>query len=409
MTTKIPANLVYYIYTGATALLFSLMFTVSGIYRIELANLTALQLVLVGTVLEGSCFLFEIPTGVVADVYSRKRSILIGLIIIGGAFILEGSFRFFETIILAQFLWGFGYTFLSGADDAWIADEIKGKNLNEIYLKGAQIAQFCSFIGILLSAMLGYFYINLPMIISGILFIFLSMFLKIFMPERGFKPKKRKGNSYQNMIETFKEGLSFISESKILIVILFISLIYGLYSEGFDRLWEAHFLRDLSFPLILNFKPVIWFGIINSAAMILSIIAVQIIKIRLAKTGNIEKVYLLVIINLLTVVGIISFGMSGNFKFALMTYLVSYILRTTNQPIFRAWINQNLKSSIRATVLSTVGQIDALGQIAGGPIIGIIASRYSISIAIIFAGMVLSPVVILYLIAVKSEKIKETI
>ena len=38
-----------------------------------------LQLVLVGTTLELACFLFEIPTGIVADLYSRRLSVVIGV------------------------------------------------------------------------------------------------------------------------------------------------------------------------------------------------------------------------------------------------------------------------------------------------------------------------------------------
>ena len=49
-------------------------------------KLDAFQLVLVGTVQETSCFLFEMPTGVVADLYSRRRSVLIGMFLYGLGF-----------------------------------------------------------------------------------------------------------------------------------------------------------------------------------------------------------------------------------------------------------------------------------------------------------------------------------
>jgi DHA3 family tetracycline resistance protein-like MFS transporter len=52
-------------------------------------------LVLVGTVLEPSVFIFEIPTGIVADVYSRRLSIIIGQVLIGLGFMVEGLFPVF--------------------------------------------------------------------------------------------------------------------------------------------------------------------------------------------------------------------------------------------------------------------------------------------------------------------------
>jgi DHA3 family tetracycline resistance protein-like MFS transporter len=94
--------------------LYSLISAVSSIYAITVAQLTPLQLVLVGTILEASIFVFEIPTGVVADLVSRRVSVIIGVLLIGIGFIVWGSWTEFATILLAQFLWGVGYTFTRG-------------------------------------------------------------------------------------------------------------------------------------------------------------------------------------------------------------------------------------------------------------------------------------------------------
>ena len=78
-----------------------MIFTASMVYQVTVAQLSPLQLVLVGTTLEASVFLFEVPTGVVADVYSRRLSIIIGTVLIGLGFLLEGSLAIFWTILLA--------------------------------------------------------------------------------------------------------------------------------------------------------------------------------------------------------------------------------------------------------------------------------------------------------------------
>ena len=61
---KPGAYTVYLILTGAVELIFWTIFTADGVYQVTTAQLNPLQLVLVGTVLELTCFLFEVPTGV---------------------------------------------------------------------------------------------------------------------------------------------------------------------------------------------------------------------------------------------------------------------------------------------------------------------------------------------------------
>ena len=87
-------------------------------YAIVSADLDPLQLVLVGTVLEVTTLVFEVPTGVVADMVSRRLSIIVGVFLTGVGFVVWGSFPRFETIIAAQVMWAIGYTFTSGADVA---------------------------------------------------------------------------------------------------------------------------------------------------------------------------------------------------------------------------------------------------------------------------------------------------
>ncbi|MCG0274943.1 MAG: MFS transporter [Thermosediminibacteraceae bacterium] len=357
--------------------------------------------------LETSCFLFEIPTGIVADIRGRKLSVIIGLILMGIALIIEGTIPLFISVVFNQVLLGIGYTFTSGADEAWIADEMEGKDLDSIYLRAAQVIQLFSFAGILVSSLLGYRMINLPIIVSGLLFIALAVFLMFFMKETNFTPSPAKDrNSWGQMRHTFMEGVKFINGKPMLKLVMAISLLYGLYSEGFDRLWTAHFSSDIGFPTALNLKPVVWIGIIDGSAMLLSILAVEYIKRRMEKARELERVFALTLINVFMVISMILFGLSGNFSIALAMYLTFNVLRTTNRPIFSAWINENIKSEVRATVISTYGQIDALGQIIGGPIIGLIALKASIPTAIVVSGIILSPVIVLFLYGVRFTRRK---
>ena len=113
-----------------------MVFTISQIYRISQVGLTPLQLVLVYTTLEITASVFEIPTGVVADVFSRKLSIIIGFFLFGVGFIVEGAFPIFTTVLIAQVIWGLGWTFISGAHEAWIAVEVGVNKVGSVYIRG---------------------------------------------------------------------------------------------------------------------------------------------------------------------------------------------------------------------------------------------------------------------------------
>ena len=64
--------------------------TIFSVFLILRLGLSPLELVLLGTVLEVSYFLFEVPTGVVADTVSRKLSVVVGLVGTGVGFLLLG-------------------------------------------------------------------------------------------------------------------------------------------------------------------------------------------------------------------------------------------------------------------------------------------------------------------------------
>lgn len=127
---KIDSSKLYITTSFLNGFFFSLIFTVNLVYHVNIVKLSPLQLVLIGTVLEASVFLLEIPTGVIADLKSRKLSVILGLFITGIAFILEGVMPFFISILISKILWGVGHTFISGATEAWIADEVGEKKFN---------------------------------------------------------------------------------------------------------------------------------------------------------------------------------------------------------------------------------------------------------------------------------------
>lgn len=405
MVNKLSAYKTYLLFSAIAAMCFSLVATVMVVYHIEIVHLNPLQLILVGTTLELACFIFEIPTGIVADVYSRKLSIVIGGVLTGVGFILEGSISSFVFVLVAQIVWGLGSTFISGSLEAWIAEEEKNKDLDEIYIKGAQAGQIGAFIGIVLSTVIANFSVRLPIIVSGVLFIILALFLWLYMPENNFKPSAPGDlNTFKKMVYTFKSGLKIVKSKSIIMILLAVTLFYGLSSEGYDRLSNSHFLQDTTLPKLGNLSSVTWFGIFGILGMILSFIVMHFMAKNLKNEDNRKNGKLLLCINILYISSMLIFALTKNFSLMLIAYLATNTFRIINEPIFSAWLNGHIDDNSRATVLSINGQMNSLGQILGGPIIGIIATNISVSIGIACTSLLVTPVLVLYIVAMIIDK-----
>ncbi len=389
---------VYLLLNAVTALARSMIFTVAAAYYVTVVGLNPFQLVLVGTVLMVVILLSEIPTGVVADVYSRRLSIIVGIFLIGLGFAIEGAIPHFAAVLASQLIWGVGHTFTSGASEAWIADELGEQRLGQVYVRGAQASQLGALIAIGVSVGLATIRLNVPIVGAGLLLIALGVVLLLIMPERGFTPTPRENRSNWHMAhQTFQDALGLVRRRPVLLTILGIAFFFGMASETFDRLWEVHFLHNFQFPDLGRLEPVVWFGIINAGALLLTIAVAVIVRRRLDTNTHIGAVRALLVINALLMASVIAFGLAGNFAIALTAYWAAYLLRRTDGPIFTAWINQSLEPQVRATVLSIHGQVDAIGQIAGGPLFGLIATLTSTRTAMVAAGCVLAPALLLYL------------
>lgn len=394
---------VYLAMETAAAVFFALVFTVNMVYQVEVIGLGPLQLVLVGTTLEAVVFLFEIPTGIVADLYSRRLSIIIGMFLIGAGFVLEGTVPRFAAVLLGQVLWGLGYTFTSGATEAWIADEIGEGRAGGAYLRAAQAGQIGALAGTFAAAALGSLRINLPIVLAGGLFAGLGLTLALVMPERGFRAASRseaKGHlpaapeersTWQGMARTLREGVGMVRLRPALLTILVIGAIFGMSSEGFDRLWTPHLLHDITLPNYGGLSPALWFGIILGVGRLLSLGAAEIARRRVVTTSHRSVAGALFGVQAGLVVSLAVFALTRSFPLALAMLWVIDPLRDVKAPLYTAWVNQRLEPRVRATVNSMAGQADALGQILGGPALGLLAERVSVGAAILVAALLLAP------------------
>ncbi len=390
-----PAYRVYLTLGASSAFFFSTYGTLSAIYRIQEAGLNPLQLVLVGTALELSVFLFEVPTGVVADTVSRRRSVIIGVFVTGVGFVLEGALPIFAVILAAQVVWGLGYTFISGAIEAWIADEL-GDNTatTRAFLRSTQLRQLAALTGIGASVALASVALGLPLIVAGLGHLAIGVYLLLVMPERNFRPTQ--GASWAAMAATLQAGLKLVRGQRVLLAIFGATFFLGAFSETFDRLWEAHFLANFRFPEAPAWSQLVWFGVIHAGVLLLSAAVTGLLRSRIDVTSARRVPQLLVGIVSVLMLSVIALGLAGSFAMAVACYQAAVLLRIVHAPLLKAWLNERLESRVRATVFSMEGQCDAIGQVAGGPALGLLATAISLRAAFVVAGLLIMPAVLLY-------------
>jgi DHA3 family tetracycline resistance protein-like MFS transporter len=389
-----------------SSLFFAVIVTVNLVYQATVVGLNPLQLVLVGTLLEFITFVFEVPTGIIADLYSRKLSVTIGVVLAGLGFMIEGLIPTFFSVLVASVVWGLGYTFISGAREAWIADEVGEADAGMAFMKGQQAAQIGTFIGIAVSMVLANIDIRIPIVVGGFLYGMQAIFIVFFMSEHNFIPTPaRKRETFQSMKNIFLKGAKLARKSGVILVIIITGVIFGVFSEGFDRLWTPYMIQSFVFPAIGGIKPVVWFGIISMITTVLATIMTEVFKAKIDSSDHRSTVTALFAVNALLIISVIGFGFSNGFAVAAALYCFAEAFRGIRQPIYDAWMNQNVTSNIRATVFSMCSQADAAGQVIGGPILGIIAGAIAIRASIVAAGLILVPTLFFYVYSIKNHKL----
>jgi len=392
------ATRTYYVLNAVATGCFSLSFAVNMVYMATEVGLDPLQLVLVGTALELTCFLFEVPTGIVADLYSRRASVLIGFALIGGGLLLQ-AVPLFAAVLGAQVVWGIGYTFTSGASQAWIADEVGQDRGAQVFTREQQVNLAAGFTGTLAAGLLSLLDLVVPMVLSGLGFLALTLWLLRVMPEHNFSPTPRgQRETFRHMAATFRAGLHLARWRPVVRGLLLVSLVVGLASEAFDRLWLVRIVQDFPLPPLLGSDNVgSWFalfGLAGSAVALLASLGVN--RLGLARLGTISPGKVLAVLGAIHVVSVLGVALGGSLWLVLAAFWLRGAVYAVAAPVEAAWLTRELRADTRATVLSMNGQVNAVGEILGGPPLGALAGRTSVPAALAVSAGLLSPVVAIY-------------
>ena len=257
------------------------------------------------------------------------------------------------------------------------------------------------------SALLATVALNLPLLVGGAFAVALGATLVFLMRERNFRPASRGGRSqWAQAGATARSGVRLVRGHPALLILLAVAVFFGMSGEGFDRLWEAHLLKDIGLPTLAGLEPVLWFGLINAGTLVLSYLAAEVLG-RALDVGNVAvATRLLFVLNALTIVGVLAFALAGSFAFALGAFWFATLTRKLFYPLYLTWVNRGLDPNVRTTVISISNQANSLGELAGGPVVGAVGTLASIRAALATAALVLSPALFLYGRAIRHDGVE---
>ncbi|WP_203363710.1 MFS transporter [Bacillus sp. REN10] len=398
MTRRKEPALLYLSQSFLSHVFFWTVFAINLLYYVQIVEMNPLQLVLVGTVLELTIFICEIPTGLIADYKGRKFSIVLGYFLIGLGFLIEGLFPTFTAILMAQIIWGIGYTCISGALQAWITDEIGLNKVDKVFINSTTYENAGNLFGILLAMVIGYMSIQASILIGAIGFFLLSLYLWTYMTEtKRIKQKTKESLTFIHDIKSMWSSVfSSFKGNIILRYVLLIAFIVGIYSEGFDRLWISHITSTIEGTLSEK-NTIFVVGGLQFATSVVTIIVFQFLN-PISEKIHFKTLYKILRFGyFVLIMALICFAFSTNLIGFIFFFLIIQVIRDVTSTFESIWFNQLITdSSKRATFFSFKGQVDAIGQIGGGPVSGLISQYSSIKIGLAVSAVLLSPVLLIY-------------
>jgi MFS transporter, DHA3 family, tetracycline resistance protein len=420
----------YLLLECGTSFLLGITYATITVYWVTSGRLNPLQLLLLGTSLELSYFVLQLPTGVLADLVSRRLCTLTGLFIVGLALIMEGLSPSFRNLLAAQAVLGLGSALNNGAQDAWVADELDGDlgagrnegspagyqptaedqvmaqhqtgdhRMTGVYLRATQLGLIATVVGSLLSGVIALAGLNAPLLAGGSLICVLAIAAAPLMPETNFRPAAPLAGAAGRQVIRQATGLltgQVRSTRRVIVAVPGLALLFGmtlfvgLWSEGFDRLWGAFLLRDIRFPRTGGLAPAMWFSLFACAAAVLGVGSTELAKRRTERLGPDSAAGALLAATLAIGGAVVAMATAHAFAVVVAAYLAVWVLRPVVHPLVSGWMVGRIDSSVRATALSAKDMFDSAGQIAGGPVIGVIGTLASVRIALLTGAAALAP------------------
>ena len=408
----------YLLITALFNLAASLIWGVDTLFKLH-AGLDIFQVMLTNAAFTLGMVVFEIPTGVVADTLGRRVSLLLCIATLFVTTLLYVAIAwhgwgFWPFAIVSVFL-GLGYTFYTGAVDAWLVDALKASEYTEplepVFAKGQMVFGAAMLVGTLGGGLLGQIQLGVPYLVRAATFVPLFVLAWFWMREVGFTPRALEWHRVPaEMRRVFIEGMNYGLHHRVVRPVMFASLvnmsfmIFGFYS------WQRYFLDLLGHDLV-------WVSGLIAALLSLSMILgnalvrplSRVLKTRtglLAGSAFVQSVTVVLCgaLGLGAAGGPEPHGLPIRFFVVVALYLVYGVALGAMGPVKQGYLNAHIPSAQRATIISLDALFADAGGVAGQSGWGYLAKVRSIGEAWVASGVSLVVAVPLYLVARRNDK-----
>jgi MFS family permease len=366
----------------------SLIWGINTIFLLD-AGLTNLEAFAANAFFTAGMVIFEVPTGIVADTIGRRMSYLLGTVTLSGASLLyvmlwQIEAPFWEWAIVSLLL-GLGFTFFSGAVEAWLVDALTATgytgNLETVFGRG----QVVTGVGMLSGSVAGGFLaqqvsLGFPFVLRGVILIvmFATAYRLMhdvgFTPEQGGRPLAEMRKIASNSVEY---GWRVPAVKWLMVEALFTGGV-GIYA--FYAL-QPYLLELYGDPHAYQVAGLA--AAIVAAAQILGGVAAPRIRGLFHRRTS-----ALLLMAVLSVVCLVAIGTVQSFWPVIGATVAWGLLFAATMPIRQTYINGMIPSRQRATILSFDSMMSSTGGVWTQPVLGRAADAYGYATSyVISAGI----------------------
>ncbi len=319
--------------------------------------------------------LFEIPTGVIADTLGRRVSFLSSIAILILTTVLYvslaqaglGIVPFFLTSILM----GLGFTFYSGAMEAWLVDALDAAgyqgNLDPVFARGQQITGAAMLVGTVGGGLLGQIDLSLPYLTRALILGFVLALAVSRMRDVGFQPKRVPLDELPRTIRsTAAAGVRFGWNNRSLRGLMIAGGVQmGFFSWAWYA-WQPYLLELLD-------RDLVWVSGLVSALLALSMIGGNQVVDALSRRCGFRTTLLVWAGVVFSLAGVVV-GVTTSFWIALPFLCLMMATVGVTSPTRQAFLHETVDSQQRATVVSFDSLVAGVGGVAAQPALGAVAA-----------------------------------
>jgi MFS family permease len=379
---------IYLRWTWSRAALHRGWWLVTSVYLVVDGRLSASQLVLIGVAQSVVGLVFELPAGVVADTFSRRWSLVVSQVLMGAAMSATALVTSFGFLVLTQMVWGLAWTFASGADVAWITDELHEPSRISSVLTRAGRAQLTGAVAglITLGGLSWLTHRATAMLTAGIGMLALGGYVALRFPEDRFvrTPSRRWAASWS----IFRRAWDLARRSRVVMVILAATFVVAGLTNGIGRLYSLRVV-DVGVPG----DPVLWLTAVSSLTLVAGSVVLRLVEPRIDRDDVDRRSFGLAC--LVAAVG--AAGLAVAWEPVGVT--IAIVLTAGASPITRTfstiWLNRQATGAVRATVHSLQAQVEGIGGIVCGLGLATLAAATDFTLTLLVGGILIASAALL--------------